>query len=142
MLLLSYWLQSHDLAGLSLFGDSAYSVYSANQTLLSIATTRVRDGHPPLYYYLLHFWIQAGGDGELSVRLLAVCFGMAGVAAAYALGRQLAGPPLGLLAAMLLAFSPELVYDVRLVRMYAGLACLALISTYLFLRLLKRPTRL
>ncbi len=121
--------------------DSAFSVYSANQSLVRIATSRVYDGHPPLYYYLLHFWIQGGGNGELNVRLLSVVFGLAGVAAAFSLGRLVGGTSVGLTAAVLVATSPELAYYDRIIRMYTGLASLSLVSTYLFFRLLKAPNR-
>lgn len=141
LLLLSYGLQVRGLARLSMWGDSAYSVYSANQTPLEILTNRVYDGHPPLYYELLHGWIVLGGSGELSVRLLSVCFGMAMVAVAFCLGRRLGGGRLGLATAALVALSPELVYYDRLIRMYAGLPCLALLATYLLLRYLREGGR-
>ena len=42
------------------------------------------DIHPPLYYLLLHVWIQLAGPGALAVRLLSVGIGTATVALLYA----------------------------------------------------------
>ncbi len=54
----------------SLWRDEAFSVLAAAHPLSFIVT---RLGfEPPVYYTLLHFWMLAFGDGEVSVRTLSV----------------------------------------------------------------------
>ncbi|MBV9120072.1 MAG: glycosyltransferase family 39 protein, partial [Chloroflexi bacterium] len=140
LLLLAYGLRVTGLQDLSMAGDSSAQTYNAGQNLVAITFQRLVDGHPPLSFYLLHGWMLAGGNSELSARLFSVSFGIAGVAVAYVLGKRLAGPRPGLVAAALVALAPDLVYHDRLIRMYGGLGFFALLTTYLLVRL-KRPSR-
>ncbi len=44
----------------------------AKLPLVDIVQVTVQDATPPLYYFLLHFWIRLFGSGEVSIRLLSV----------------------------------------------------------------------
>jgi len=61
---------------------------------------------PPAAFYLTALSLLAIGPNELAARLPELAAGVASVALAYALGRRLYGPAVGLLAAGLLALSP------------------------------------
>lgn len=125
---LSFVLRVVDLTGLSLQGDYAYSVYAARQDVSAIARERLLDGHPPLYYYLLHFWMLVAGQSELTVRIPSVLIGVLLVPLAYVFGARHFGRPTGLLASLLVAVSPALVHYSRMPRMYILLALLGLAS--------------
>jgi Predicted membrane protein len=52
--------------------DEAYSVTLAGMPLAQIILHTARDVHPPLYYLLLHFWMDAFGNSLLAVRGMSV----------------------------------------------------------------------
>jgi mannosyltransferase len=46
----------------ALWLDEALSVNIASLPLGDIPSALERDGHPPLYYFLLHFWLELGSS--------------------------------------------------------------------------------
>ena len=113
--------------------DEAFSVWLGWQTLSEmLAWVSHIDQHPPLYYTLLHFWM-LGGDSATMVRALSACLGILNIPLLYWLGKRLAGPGLGLLAALIITLAPFQVRFAQETRMYtmlnlnATLALLALI---------------
>ncbi|MCL5962028.1 MAG: glycosyltransferase family 39 protein [Chloroflexi bacterium] len=112
----------------------------APRDLLDITIRSAADIHPPLYYYLLHFWSAFVGTSELALRWLSLVSGLLLVSVVYALGRRLFSPTVGLLAAVFAAVSPFLVYYSQEARMYSQVAFLAALSFYLFARLIPLVT--
>ncbi|MBI4302705.1 MAG: glycosyltransferase family 39 protein, partial [Chloroflexi bacterium] len=139
IMLLAYGLRVFGLSQLHSFGDQNYSVWAAHRSLADIATDRLQDGHPPLYYYLLHFWIALIGDGELPIRYLSLLPGVLTVAMVYKLGDRVAGRPVGTAAALLAAISPFLVYYSRIPRMYSLVTFLLTLALFLAYRWLEKP---
>jgi len=119
VLLLALAVRSYQLAGQSLWADEGNSIALARAGLAEIAARTALDIHPPLYYWLLHGWMQLAGDGEVAVRSLSVFAGVLLVAVTYQLGRSLFGRRVGLLAAVCAALSPFQVYYAQETRMYA-----------------------
>ncbi|HEX6511992.1 MAG TPA: glycosyltransferase family 39 protein, partial [Chloroflexota bacterium] len=130
-MLLAFALRVGRLEYQSLWYDEGSSVYLAGQTLGAITRGAAHDIHPPLYYYLLHFWMAAAGQTEYAVRSLSVAAGMLIVALLLALGRRTAGWRMGLLAALAGAVSPLLVYYSQETRMYAQVTLFGLLATHL-----------
>ena len=125
----------YDLAYHSLWLDEAISVSWARlsaRTIISVGLELVQDKHPPLYYLLLHYWIQLAGDGETAVRLFSVLLGGLAVPLGYLLVRELYGHRAGAVAAVLLAFNPFLIWYSQEVRMF-GLANTLLLAASLAL---------
>ncbi|MBI2909326.1 MAG: glycosyltransferase family 39 protein [Chloroflexi bacterium] len=120
----------------SLWGDEIASVFMAGRPLEAVAQGATIDIHPPLYYYLLHFWMRVAGNSEFSVRFLSLVLGVLTVAVTFALGRRILGGKVGLLASLFLAMAPLQVYYSQETRMYTLAALLAVSSCYLFLRVL------
>jgi mannosyltransferase len=113
----------------SLWMDEALSVHQASYTLREILVTRVDPVHPPLYYVLLHGWVDWFGDGETAVRMLSALFSIANIALLYFLMRRLQerrSDPMPLFAAALLTLSPINIWYAGEVRMYALLTTLSL----------------
>jgi mannosyltransferase len=113
--------------------DEAFSVWLGWHSVPEMLSWLVRiDQHPPLYYLLLHFWMNLGDDA-VTVRALSALFGTLTVPVLYLLGRRLAGRNVGFLAAFILAVSPFHVRFAQETRMYtllalnASLALLALV---------------
>ncbi len=142
LLVVAFSLRVWALADLQVYGDSAWSVYLALKDLSWMTSVTAMDSHPPLHYYLLHFWMGAAGVGELPVRFLSAFTGLLTVAVTFRLGQRLLGTNGGLLAGGLVAVSPFLIYFDRMPRMYSLLVLLATLSLYLSLRLLASPSAL
>ena len=61
------------LADHSYWVDELWSIKFASLNLLELVSEIAAiDVHPPLYYALLHFWMQTFGDSEFAVRSLSV----------------------------------------------------------------------
>jgi 4-amino-4-deoxy-L-arabinose transferase-like glycosyltransferase len=97
------------------------------------------DQHPPLYYLLLHLWSALHGDSPYAVRLLSALFGAATIPIIYLIGKRLSGAVVGVVAAVLLAFSPFHIYFAQEARMYTLLAFNAAVAIYALARLLTDP---
>jgi 4-amino-4-deoxy-L-arabinose transferase-like glycosyltransferase len=120
ILALAFWLQLYRLNEVSLRGDEAFSVTFARQDLGEVWRGLLRtEPHPPLFYTTLHYWMLAAGQSELSVRFVSVFFGLLTVAVTYSLSRSLhADKHVALLAALLVALNPYLVWQSQDARMY------------------------
>jgi mannosyltransferase len=131
--LLAVALRVWHLNGQSLGYDEGYSIALARQSLGAIAAQTAADIQPPLYYDLLHFWMQLFGTSEAAVRSLSLLFGVLTVPLLYALGRRLFGPATGLLAALLGAVSPFWIWYAQEARNYTLVTFLGALSSYLLL---------
>lgn len=118
--------------GISLWLDEGLSVGIASHPLTAIPGLLVQDGSPPLYYLLLHGWMEMFGDSEEAVRGLSLLFGLAVVPTAFWAGRSLFTLRVGWVAAVLAATNPYLSYYSREGRMYTMLALLGLLCVTTF----------
>ena len=99
--------------------DEAFSVWMAAHPVPALFEWLVRiDQHPPLYYALLHFWLQAGDDAGF-VRMLSALFSTLTIPVLFLITARIAGPRAGLIAAVILALSPFQVRFAQEARMYA-----------------------
>jgi len=136
ILLLAMALRFYRLEGQSLWSDEGNSAALALRSLAQIAWDAGHDIHPPLYYWLLHFWVRAAGSTEFGLRSLSALSSMVVVALTYVLGTRLYGRSVGLAAAFASALSPFQVYYSQEARMYILLALLGATSVYTLLRYL------
>jgi uncharacterized membrane protein len=109
----------------SLWLDEALSVNIAQLPLGDITDWLRHDGHPPLYYLLLHGWIEVFGSGDVAVRALAGVFGLATLPLAWVAGRRRGGPLLGWVTVSVVALSPFAVRYSDEARMYSMVMFLA-----------------
>lgn len=61
------------------------------------------DEHPPLHYWMLHFWKFVAGTSAFAGRFLSLAFGVLTVALLYRIGKRVGGVWIGVLAALFLA---------------------------------------
>ena len=108
------------LGSSSLFIDEVYSWRASRGSIGDLADAlRYTEVTPPLYYLLLHAWMQvAGGDSEVLLRLPSVLAGVGLVAAVYWLGNVVASRKAGLIAAGLTTISPLVLLYAQQVRAY------------------------
>ncbi len=118
----AFLLRVYALGGQSLWNDEGTSVALASRSLEAIADGAAKDIHPPLYYFLLHFWMPLAGDSEYSVRFLSVVAGVLLVAFTTRLALDLFGSEAALVAGLLSALAPFQVYYSQETRMYIWVA--------------------
>jgi mannosyltransferase len=134
VLLLAAALRFYRLDGQSLWADEGNSVALAGRSLAEITYGAAYDIHPPLHYYLLHFWVCPFGTSEFAVRSLSAVIGTLLVGLTFLLGRCLFDSWVGLVAAFLSAISPFQIYYSQEARMYILLAALSALSIYFLLK--------
>lgn len=138
ILLLAFALRLYRLGDQSIWYDEGVSIHLAQKSLAALTAHTARDIHPPLYYYLLHFWIRAAGSSEFAVAFPSLFFGLLLVLLVYCVGGHLYNPTVGSLAALLVAISPYNLWYSQEMRMYTLGASLGLVSLYSLLQLLAR----
>ncbi|HOG46086.1 MAG TPA: glycosyltransferase family 39 protein [Anaerolineae bacterium] len=125
-------LRFYRLDGQSLWNDEGTSVALAGRSLSVITQSAAADIHPPLYHYLLHYWLAIFGSGQVAARSLSAVFGVALVGLTFVMGRRLFGALAGWAAATFAAVYSYQVYYAQEARMYMLLAFLGAASSYLF----------
>ena len=119
----------------SLWNDEGTSIALAHLSLPAIAVGAAHDIHPPLYYFLLHFWMEPAGDGEFAVRFLSVLAGVLLIAATFRLARIFFDQEVALIAAFLSALSAFQLYYSQETRMYILVALWSALSVLAMARL-------
>ena len=123
-----------------LWFDEALSVNIARLPLSELGEALRHDGAPPLYYVLLHFWIDVFGTGDVAVRALSGVFSIATLPLAYLAGRRVGGRVAAWAAVLLLASSPYAIRFATETRMYALVMFLVLWGYLALRRALESPT--
>jgi mannosyltransferase len=149
LMAIGMWVQRHILATVLLFGlalrligletrslqyDDTFSIFLASRSLPEILKGTAADTMPPLYYFLLHYWMILGHTAWF-IRLLSVILGLAAIILLFKLvecwfDRFVAG-----WAAFLAAISPLMIYHSQDVRMYALLVTCQLGYLWFFTRI-------
>ncbi|MEO7556180.1 MAG: glycosyltransferase family 39 protein [Acidimicrobiales bacterium] len=119
--------------------DEALSVDIARLPIGDIPAALRHDGHPPLYYLLLHGWMAVFGEGATAVRALSGALAVATLPLAWLAGRRVAGVAGGWWALGLFALCPFLVRYGTETRMYALVTLLVLAGWLLVRRALEQP---
>lgn len=136
-------LRSWELTARSLWFDEAFSWRLIQFPFTEMLDRAAADVHPPLYYVILRGWATVFGTSLLSLRSFSVA--MAGVTTAVAYGFTVyasGSRRAGLLAAALIAASGWLATFAWEARMYTLGTALAIASTWLLLRGVRRPAAL
>jgi hypothetical protein len=120
--------------------DEGWTIAHASLPWPELLAISAVEWHPPVYVALMKLWL-ALGAGALSVRYLSVLLGTLAVPVAYQLGRRWDGGRAltGVLAALLCAWLPLLVYYGQVARMYALATLAVLVAGLLLVRLLQAP---
>lgn len=137
ILALAVFLRLYRISAQSLWNDEGTSAALALRDLATITRDAAHDIHPPLYYWLLHFWVRLWGVSELALRSLSALLGVAVVGLVFLIGEALFGAQVGLLAAFFSAISPFQVYYSQETRMYMLLAAAVCLGTYALIRYMR-----
>lgn len=123
-----------EISKASIWHDEGYSLMLAPLGPIEIVMRTARDVHPPLYYLLLHYWLQLFGSSELAARSLSVACSLATIVVVFVLIRRLIGTTTARVAVVLAALAPFLVRYAQEARMYALVALLLTLATYLLVK--------
>lgn len=89
------------------------------------------------HYLYMGLWMVLFGESDLALRFSSVVFGVLLIPVVYFLGKELHSRGLGLFSALMVSFSPVLIYYSQEVRPYSLLALLGTLSFLFLLRLEK-----
>jgi hypothetical protein len=133
-----------NLALLPAWGDEEFTLAVVPESLARIASLVSRDIHPPLYYFLLHWWMRLPLPGVEIARaraFSAVCL-LLGTVIVYRLGvERREAPAAGRWFLALWTLSPCLLLYGRMARSYSMQLAVASIALYAGLRFLDEPRR-
>ncbi|MFH1118665.1 MAG: glycosyltransferase family 39 protein [Bacteroidota bacterium] len=124
----------------SLWFDELYSICVANpsNSFSTILTDIKTDFHPPFYYFILNTVFRIFPYNDFVGRIISAIFGIMGVCAMYFLGKEIRNKRIGLLMAFLMSVSLYQIKHSQEVRMYILLSLLAIVSSLLFLKAIKK----
>jgi len=120
--------------------DESLSVNIARLPLGQIPEALRHDGHPPLFYFLLHGWMKLFGPGDIAVRSLSGVFAVALLPLMWIAGNRLAGRRMAWIATAVAAVCPFTIRYGTEARMYALVMLLALAGWLLVGDALRKPT--
>ncbi|MGB8647057.1 MAG: glycosyltransferase family 39 protein [Anaerolineae bacterium] len=132
--LATFALRIFKIQAQSLWYDEAFSVWLARLDLGDITARTAADIQPPLYYYLLHFWMLLTGVSEFAVRFLSLVPGVLTIPLMYVMARRLFNRAAAFAAALLALVSPLYLWYSQETRMYTLITFLGLLSSYALLR--------
>ena len=123
-----------NLFGQSLWRDEAYSAILAKNSLIDIVKITINDTMPPLYHFILHFWIKIFGFSEASLRTPSFIFYLMLIAAVYFFVKEVfKSNRSALFAGVLTAVNPFIFVYAFEARMYTLLMLLSVLSMWFFL---------
>lgn len=132
ILLLATGLRFYLLDNQSFWNDEGNTARLSERSIRLIIEGTASDIHPPLYYLILRGWRELVGQSEFALRAFSAFVGVLTVAITMIFGRRWDTPRTGLLAGLLTAVSPPLIYYSQEARMYSLLGLLGVLSTWLF----------
>jgi len=124
-----------------LWEDEAQALAIAKQPLAHLADALRHDGAPPLYYALLHVWVQVVGDSTFAVRALSAIPAVLALPVILRLGRRIGGDAVGIASVVLLAVSPFAVRYAVETRMYSLLLLEGLLGAHAVLSVHRHGTK-
>ncbi len=135
--LIGFVLRAYRLGFRPLWDDEAFSALIIASDIRHVAIATLRDTFPPLYYYVLSLCMMFMGRSEFAVRYASLIAGVLSIPLTYHVGKQLFDRRAGLAAALVMAFSPFMVYFAQESRAYSWMVFTSLLSVYASVRILR-----
>lgn len=123
----------------ALWLDEALTAHVAGLPLEQIHGALRRDGAPPLYYWLLHRWMQDVGSSPQAMRALSGVFALATIPVVWFMVWRNWGRRVAEVSVALLASAPYAVYYATEVRPYALVTFFSALGMLAFIELARRP---
>src|SRR5262249_8915878 len=90
------------------------------------------DTNPPLYTFLLHFWLKLG-DSDTHIKLFSLIFSVGAIVVLYKAANRIAGSSVALISCLLMSTSQTVITYSVAARPYSLFLFLSLLSTHLLL---------
>ena len=133
-IVLRFWTNS------DMWLDEALTVNISRLPLSQLHAALMRDGAPPLYYVLLHFWMKVFGSSNLGARSLSGVISVATIPCVWLAGKRMGGRMMALTVTVLVSTSPFAIYYGTEARMYSLVAFLTAVGFLSLDAALRRPT--
>src|SRR5690606_3592397 len=121
LILFGFALRIYRIDAVSFRGDEAFTVlHWVSRPLLETLRSEIplADPQPPLAFALFRGWSLLFGTGEFVMRMLPALLNTLGIAVMYVMGLRLGGRVMGVLAALLWAMHPFLVWHAQDTKAY------------------------
>lgn len=128
--------------GIPEFGmDEPFTLFRAQMEYHELIDALARNNHPPLFESIMFLWLRLVGYNEILLRLVPLMFSCLAATLVFGLVQKHTSKASGLLASLLFTFSNQHIYFSHEIRSYPLLACLTVITIYVFLEFVKQPSR-
>lgn len=131
--LLAFVIRLINLGKLNLWLDEGYTtgyVYRGLSFIFNQSFTN--EPNPPLYNFLMNFWIKVCGESEFSIRFPSAVFGALSISLVYLIGKKYVSGRIGTLAAILIIGNSFYLAYSQEARGYSLFTFLCLCSAYYF----------
>ena len=139
VLLAGFALRLFQLGTQSLWYDESVSLFIARQSVPDLIAHTAGDVHPPLYYLLLHYWLQSAGTSEFAAGFFSVFFGLLLIALSFRLASRWFGLNAGFITAIVVSLSAFSLWYAQEIRMYTLAGVIAILALLLADALLDPP---
>ncbi len=136
ILVFAFALRMWEINARSMWFDESFEYWASTVGLQDLLTTVTTSFQPPLYNFLLHFWLNFGSDA-IWLRFLSVAFSMLGLLGLMVLGHRLFGIRGAIVVGLLMATLPTEIKYAQEVAEYALMSFMlswALLSLFRALR--------
>ncbi len=129
-------LLTHQLADQAQWSDEMFTTRVVYMPTIDAALAQIRltETRPPLHYLILWAWGRIAGMSEWAVRFISIAATLLATALAFRLAADLISPRAAVWAMLLTATAPSVLLHGRIMRGYAAVAPLVLLSTLAFWR--------
>lgn len=134
---LNLYIKSFEISAVGFDLDEAWHSFFSQKSFSEIIRIAGEDPNGPLYNLLLHFWMQIVGVSEVSIRWLSVLLSAVTAPLIYIFGKKYFNTLAGIFAALLFSFSNIHFFFSHNARVYALICMLAVLSFYLFIKLIR-----
>jgi uncharacterized membrane protein len=137
IVILGFLLRIYHIGVISLWYDEFSTAGRAEGSFNDVLRSTLGSPFPPLYYILMHFWIDLFGISEFSLRFPSLIFSTLSIIYIFKLSKSLFDAETGLIAAFLLAVSLYSIGYAQEAKMYAMIWFFSLASFYYFYQFIK-----
>jgi len=139
ILVLALGIRAWRIGAQSLWHDEVLTTLSATVPFSQVVDSVQRnENKPPLYFLVMKLWVRAAGLSEAALRWPSALFGVGAVAVIYLMGRDLFDDRrVGLIAALLLAFSRYHIAYSQEARTYSLMFLLILLACWFAVRMIR-----
>ena len=140
LLLLGTGLRFFELSEESMWVDEAFTYHYINLEWPDLIEILKNDVHPVLFYVFGHWFVDAFGNSDFTLRFLPALFGSLSIILLFFVARKLYDNRTALLSMLFYALSYTFILYSQEAKMYAQFMFFILLTTLLFLRFLEKPS--